>query len=362
MALYPDSGTDQRVMAGELTSTVTAIFAGCGMSSADATLLAESLVHADLRGIHSHGVLRVPDYVEKLTSAGVDPKGRPRVIGGRGAVVLVDGGNSMGQIGGTFAMQLAIDRAREQGVGVAALRGSNHCGAMDRYAMMGLPYDMIGLATTNALPTMAPWGGTDKLVGINPIGIALPAELEPAFVLDTAFGATAHGKIRVYEQKGRPLPPGWALDTNGEPTTDPVAALVGLIRPIGDFKGVGLAMACGMLASLLSGAAYGLESGNMEEGAVAGVDGQFFLAIDIASLTDVGAFKRRVDGIVREVRTGQRASGVDRLYVPGEMEAEFSRLYLAEGIPLSSITIGGLCEAARRFGVNAPRQWMADDS
>lgn len=357
MALYPAARGDRRVGAAELTTLVEAVFGACDMRAGDARTLAEALVDADLRGIHSHGVLRVPDYVAKLTVGGVDPRGTPRVVGGRGAAVVVDGGNSMGQIGGAFAMSRAIERAREHGVGAAALRGSNHCGALDRYAMMALPQRMIGVAATNALPTMAPWGGADKIVGINPIAVAIPALHERPIVLDVAFGATAHGKIRVYHQKGHPLPEGWAFDADGAPTTDAAAALVGLIRPIGDHKGVGLAMVAGILSSLLSGAAYGLESGNMTDGAVAGVDGQFFLAFDVSAFEDVERFCGRVDRIVREVRASRRAPGVARLYVPGEMEHEFAERHVRDGIPLAERTLADLAEAARSRGVPLPPGW-----
>src|SRR5947209_11654504 len=263
MAEYPDSENEQRVPPERLRRAVAAIFAACGMSEADAVLLAGALVNADQRGIHSHGTLRVPDYVAKLTTGGVDPRGRPEVVSDSGAALVVDARNAMGQIAANFAMCAAIERARATHVAIAAVRNSNHCGAMDFWAMMALSHGMIGLATTNAIPTMAPWGGIDKIVGINPLGIAFPAGEEPAIVLDIAFGATAHGKMRVYHQKGHAIPEGWAFDENGVPTTDTAAALRGLIRPIGDYKGVGMAMVMGILSSVLSGSGYGLETGNM---------------------------------------------------------------------------------------------------
>src|SRR5688500_16212661 len=149
--------------------------------------------------------------------------------------MVVDGGNSMGQIGAQFAMERVIERATTTGLAAAAIRGSNHCGAMAFFAMQALPHDMIGLATTNALPTMAPWGGAERLLGINPLGIAIPAGEELPIVYDAAFSATAHGKVRVYQQKGLTLPEGWALDREGRPTTDPALAIGGLLMPIGGF-------------------------------------------------------------------------------------------------------------------------------
>jgi LDH2 family malate/lactate/ureidoglycolate dehydrogenase len=351
MAEYPDSENERRVAPGELTRAVTAIFAACGMGEADAALLAGALVNADQRGIHSHGTLRVPDYVAKLTSGGVDPRGRPVLASDAGAALVVDARNAMGQIAAHFAMSAAIERARDTHVAIAAVRNSNHCGAMDFWAMMALPHDMIGLATTNAIPTMAPWGGTDKIVGINPLGVAFPAAAERPIVLDIAFGATAHGKIRVYHQKGRPIPDGWAFDADGDPTTDTVAALSGLIQPIGGHKGVGLGIVMGMLATLLSGASYGTELGNMVDGPRAGHDGHLFMAIDIAGFQPVADFKRRVDRISRQIQRGRRRAGVERLYPPGLLEDEFERRYAVAGIPLNEETLGGIRAAARQLGV-----------
>jgi LDH2 family malate/lactate/ureidoglycolate dehydrogenase len=353
MAVYPTSETDRRVDGSALHGVVAAIFRVCGMSAEDADLLARSLVKSDLRGIHSHGTLRVPDYVKKLTIDGVDPRGRPEIVTATGAAIVIDGHNSMGQIGATLAMRTAIERAREIGVAFAAVRGSNHCGAMDAYTLMAADAGMIGLAGTNALPTMAPWGGADKIVGINPLSIALPAKHHPPFCLDFAFGATAHGKIRVYHQKGSPIPPGWAFDTDGRPTTDAGAALEGLIQPIGQHKGIGLGMAIGMLSSLLSGAAYGTESGNMIDGAKVGTDGHFCAAIDITAFEDVGRFRERVDAIIDQVHDSRRVAGTDRLLVPGELEAEFEQAYSQDGILLAGATIEAIAAQAKSLGVDA---------
>ncbi len=355
MAVYPKAQSDRQVASGDLLAVVTAIFAACQMDDADARLLAQTLVASDLRGVHSHGVLRVPDYVGKLTREGVDPKGKPTIVSQRGGAIVVDGGNSMGQIGGTFAMDRAIEAARETGIAYAALRGSNHCGALDWYTLRAAEAGMAGLAGTNALPTMAPLGGVDKIVGINPLSVALPGERHAPFVLDFAFGATAHGKIRVYHQKGAPIPEGWAFDTDGNPTTDAGKAMEGLIQPIGGHKGVALGMAIGMLSSLLSGAAYGTELGNMVDGPTAGRDGQFFVAIDIAAFVDPATFRQRVDAAIDQVHGSGRREGVDRLYVPGEIEAGFEAEFAREGIPLAAETINDILAAAEALSVDAGR-------
>ena len=151
------------------------MFQSAGMGEDDAILLADSLIVADLGGTHSHGVLRVPEYVKKMTTDGVNPVGRPYVVTDRGSVMVIDGDNAMGQIACTFAMQQVIARARDTGIAAAAIRGSNHCGACGYYAEMALEEDMIGIATTNALPTMAPEGGADPILGIDPLAVAIPA-------------------------------------------------------------------------------------------------------------------------------------------------------------------------------------------
>ena len=184
MAIYPTSDTDLRVPPARLIFVVRAVFVRCGMSEEDAALLAESLVRADLRGVHSHGVLRVPDYVSKLTKEGVDPRGRPRIVSERAGAIVIDGDNSMGQISGSFAMKRAIEKARKNGVAIAAVRGSNHCGAMDWYTMMAARESMIGLAGTNALPTMAPWAGRTRLsASILCRSQCRPQDILPSFLI-----------------------------------------------------------------------------------------------------------------------------------------------------------------------------------
>jgi LDH2 family malate/lactate/ureidoglycolate dehydrogenase len=353
MAEYPGVENERRFAHEALHGVLRAIFERCGMAEADAEVLTDQLVKADLRGIHSHGVMRVPLYVGKLTGGGVDPKGRPRVAKDASAAMVVDGGNNMGQIAGVFAMRQAIERARTTGVAVAAVGNSNHCGAMEYYARMAIEADMIGIATTNALPTMAPWGGIDKLVGLNPIGIGIPAGEETPLVLDFAFGATAHGRIQVYKQKGIRIPEGWAFDQEGRPTTDIDQALAGLVQPIGMYKGIGLAMAAGILSTLLSGAGYGTESGNMVDGPIPGRDGQLYLALNIAAFEDVATFKARMDRIIREYRGARLAAGVKRVFVPGAMEAELEARQRQEGVPLNEATVQGIRDVAAQLGVDA---------
>ena len=339
---YPTVDNEARVDLGALLDRVQWIFQRCGMPAEDARLLADSLVLADARGVHSHGVLRVPEYVRKLTVEGVNPRGRPFVARDCGAVLVVDGDNAMGQIACHFAMERVLERAAGFGGGAAAIRGSNHCGALFYFAQMALPRRMIGLATTNALPTMAPWGGRDKILGINPLAVAIPSAHEPPIILDIAFSASSHGKIRVFHQKGVAIPGDWAFDGNGRPTTDTTAALDGLLQPIGGYKGTGLAIVMGVLSAMLSGAAFGTELGNMADGPRPGHDGQFVLALNVAAFEDAARFESRVDDLVRQIRACRPAPGFERCYAPGELEHLQEREYRRNGIPLNAETLAGL--------------------
>lgn len=228
MAGYPIGDDEARVEEADLLDSCTTIFAACGMDGTDARLLADTLVFADVRGVHSHGVLRVAEYVDKLTIKGVDPRARPRTTSDKGAALVVDAANAMGQIGCVYAMEQAIARARTTHVAIAAVGGSNHCGALSYFSEMARKEGMIGLAASNALPTMAPYGGIDKMLGISPLAVSIPSGTEPAIIFDAAFSASSHGKIRVFAQKGAKIPLDWAFDRDGHPTDDPQAAIHGL--------------------------------------------------------------------------------------------------------------------------------------
>ena len=349
--MYPIGDGETRVSHTSLRKAVGAIFRACGMSGEDADLLTDTLVKADLRGIHSHGVLRVPDYVKKLREEGVDPKGRPKIVEESGSALVVDGGNSMGQIGSVFAMRQAINKAESRSLAFAAVRGSNHCGAMSYYTMLAVEHDMIGIAATNALPTMAPWGGIDKILGINPLSLSIPAYRQSPIVFDAAFSYSSHGKIRVFEQKKEAIPETWAFDSRGSPTTDPAEAVVGLLQPIGEHKGTGLALIMGILSSLLSGASYGTEMGNMADGPNPGQDGHFYLALKISAFQDPREFKERVDKIINEWHRSEVAPGHERVYYPGEREALTEIRYRDDGIPLNHVTLRDIVDTVERLGL-----------
>jgi len=351
MVYYPNIEKELRIDHADLNKLVKSIFLKCGMSNNDASTVTDSLIHADLRGIHSHGVIRVPDYVKKLTIDGVDPTGNPKIIKQFGGLSTVNGHNSMGQVGSKFSMLHAIYKAKQFGISYVSLEGSNHCGALDWYSLMASKENCVGIVGTNALPTMAPWGGMDKIVGINPISISFPVINGDDLVIDASLGQTSHGKIRIYAQKKEKIPEGWAFDKNGVPTIDPEKAIEGLIQPIGGFKGVGLAMMVGMLSTMLSSAEYGSNSGNMIDGAISGVDGQFFIVINIQELIDLKNYQEKMKRIVKEFKNSRPIKN-KKIYLPGQIENELNLQNIKFGIPLNEESIDNLNDVLKKLKIN----------
>lgn len=344
--------SEPRVPLDTLDEFLRRLLEGSGMSEDDAVLVAEVALTADLRGAYSHGTALIPMYLNNLASGKWNPLARPRVTRDAGAALVVDGDNALGHVALTFGMRQAIERARDTGVACVAVGGSNHCGAMGYYAMLALEEDMIGYVTTNGIPTMAWWGGIDRIVSINPVGIAIPAGTEAPIVIDTSFGATARGKIVIQKQKGLSLPEGWAFDSKGNPTLDPDEALAGLIQPMGAYKATSFALVAGILSALLSGAEYGTDLGDFESGPKAGRDGQFAMVFNIAAFEDPVVFKQRTDRIIVEIHGSRRMPGVDRLVVPGELAAEREAEYKSSGVPVTEATLNALEAAAGELGVD----------
>lgn len=352
---YAGIESDRRINIEDLLGFLRSAFAKVGVSDRQADRLSRIISAADIRGVYSHGVAMVPGYLSKLASRSIDPSAQPRISRDDGqSALVVDGCNAMGHLVVEFAMNEAIKRARTTGVAFAAIGGSNHCGAMAYYPRIALETDMIGFSSTNALPTMAPWGGIDRILGINPISVAVPANDPCPLVLDTSFGAAAYGKLVIHNKKGQPIPEGWAFDARGYPTTDTVEALAGLLQPIGKFKGTGLALIMGILSTLLSGAAYGSELGSLESGARSGHDGQFVMALNVSAFVDIVAFKSRMDGILRDIRSSRPAPGKHRIYTPGEIEYLTEADYLKNGVPVNEATLAELAGAGANLGIKAP--------
>lgn len=322
------------VAADKLRTFCHAVAKNLGVPDDAASILAENLVEADLRGVHTHGSSLLLGYSRRLRSGGTRPTGDLTIVSENAATALADGGDGIGQVIATRAMRLAIDKARRTGIGAVSVRHSNHFGAAASYSMLALPHDMIGFATTNAGARMPPVGGASGVVGNNPLSYAIPAGDYQPIVLDMAQSVVAAGKIGMALRKGEQIPLGWALDQNGLPTQDPRAGLAGLLVPIGGPKGFGLAMVMDVLSGALSAGSVGLDlSGPRPDDRPFGVC-HFFMAIDVASFAPVSEFKARVDQMIRDAKAAKKAPGASEIFMPGEIEYNLRNRRLREGIPL----------------------------
>jgi len=329
----------QLLNAADLTARVARIFEGLDVPSEDARIVAEHLVEADLRGVHSHGVIRVPTYVEGIKAGKINPRPRLEVVEDHGGQVVMDGDYGLGQLTAFRANELAIARGKEHGMAAVALRRSTHCGAMAYYAIRARAADLIGIAITNAGMNMAPTGGVKKIIGNNPLAMAVPTTREWPMVLDMATSVVAGGKLDVARSKGESIPLGWARDKDGNPTTDPVAARQGFLEPLGGPKGYGMAVMLDVLAGVLSGGRFGGMLGTDEgRGGMA----QFFMTVDVQRFIPLDQFKARMDQLIDQIHDCPKAPGVDRIYVAGEIEYDLQSKRLAGGVPIEDSVVADL--------------------
>jgi LDH2 family malate/lactate/ureidoglycolate dehydrogenase len=345
-----------RVPVGKLLAFCGACFAKLGLSPGNARLTAENLIFASLRGVDSHGVIRMKIYADRLRAGGFQPRARPRVVAEKPSSALLDARHGVGQVAASAAMRLAIRKAARTGVAVVSVRNSNHFGASAFYAMQALEHGMIGFAATNAGPTMAPTGGREARLGNNAMGLVVPAGRFPPIVLDMATGAVAWGKIFVAQQEKRKIPTTWALDKNGMPTDDPnAAAHQGLIQPFGGYKGYGLSFLIDILTGVLSGGGFstGVRTLYKQLEAPSQV-AHTCAALRIDAFMPLAGFHQRMEEIVQLMKSCPVAPGVERILVPGEIEHETERRRRREGIPLNAELHDELKALGAALGVKSP--------
>lgn len=340
-----------------LQRLLAALFVAEGVAAAEADLVADTLVAADLWGHPSHGAMRAPWYLARLRTGVMRRDATPEWRMDGGAVALMDARDGIGQVATAAAMRAAIARARLHGVGVVAVRHSNHHGALGYYTRMAAAAGCIGLLATNASPAMPPWGGRRKLVGNNPWSLAAPAGRHPPFVLDLANTAVARGKIFDARQRGEAIPLGWALDAEGRPTTDPLAALEGVLLPMAGHKGYGIALAMEVLAGVLSGSGVLDDVAGPYQAERRSRCGHFVLALDIARFLPLEAFAARMEAWIARLKAAPLAEGAAEILYPGEAEARAEARHRKEGLPLAAATRRALEEEAARLGVALPAGW-----
>ncbi|TDD87142.1 Ldh family oxidoreductase [Actinomadura rubrisoli] len=339
-----------RIAADELRDAVTRIFAACGVPPDDARLVADSLVQADLWGHQSHGVLRVGWYVDRIRSGVMAGETKVEIGSGTGAVATMDGRDGVGQVIAARAAEEAIDRAGRHGVGVVAVRNSNHFGTAAYFTRMAPPRGCIGILTTNSSPAMAPWDGRGKLVGSNPWSIAAPLGDGRQMVLDIANTAVARGKIYLARNRESEIPDGWAVGADGAPTRDPEEALLGTVLPMAGHKGYGISVMMDVLSGVLSGSGFGSAVHGPYQSARPGRSGHLYMALDIASFSPVREFEERMEALVAELKSGSR-EGAEEVRYPGEIESLAETRNAREGLLLPERTIADLRRVGDDLGV-----------
>lgn len=340
----------------DLTTYISNVLTSVSVPETDARTTADCLVTSNLRGVDTHGVRLLPIYVRRLQLGVMEARPQLQVVREGTAFAAIDGGNAMGPVAGAYAMDKAMALARGAGVAAVTVRNSNHFGAAGWYALRAMAEGMVGIATTNGTPALAPWGGRMPFFGANPLAVAVPSDSESSIVLDMATSVTARARIRQYAARGESIPEGWAIDRQGRATKDPAEALQGALLPVGGVKGYGIVLALEVLAGALTGAGFSPENRDLY-GDLTGPQGlgHFFLVINPKAFLPDGSFPQRVDRLVRDLHSAPTAEGTDRVKVPGELESECQQRRLSEGVPLPPEQVEELTALGRRLGVTFPQ-------
>lgn len=343
---------EPRVESGALQAFMQKVFEGVGMPPEEARIEAEVLVWANLRGVDSHGVLRIEWYLELIDKGVMNVRPNIRLEKETVATFIMDADHALGPVVTTRAMNLAIEKARNVGIGWGMIRNTTHQGAMGYYSLMAAREGMAGIAIVNGPPTMAPFGAAAVGVHNTPVAIGVPGRNRRPLLLDIAMSVAAGGKLRLAKDRNIPIPIEWTLDEDGKPTTDPHKASI--LLPIAGPKGSGLALMLECLTGMMVGDPLLQPSLRKDPGADTHRQHGIVAAIDIAHFTDVEGFRDHADGIADELKKLPLAEGHSRILVPGELEDLTHDERLRDGIPLPEGTLEKLRIAGARFGVELP--------
>jgi len=343
---------DRRFAETDLRQFARSAFITAGLSARDAAVMADSLVMSDLRGTHSHGVVRLPFLIDRLRKGGANASPDIRVVNDAPATAMLDGDRALGAITATRAMDLAMTKARSQGVGLVAATNSDFIGACAHFAMMALPHDMIGIAWTNGAPGMAPWGGRGHTIGNNPIAFAAPGGTQGPIVLDMALSVAAGGRVRLAAKRNERIPSGWMIDRDGRDTNDPGdLADGGSLLALG-YKGYGLAVFGEILCGVLTGSRIlGEVPAWFAETHREVANGHMHIAIDIARFVTPADFRKRIDDLASMLKATPLIPGVDEILLPGERAWRVSREQAVDGIRLPGEVVADLGVLATALGL-----------
>jgi LDH2 family malate/lactate/ureidoglycolate dehydrogenase len=343
-----------RVPAAILRAFLIDALRACGLDEADAATVASAMLEADLTGSDAHGVFRLAGYVRALKRGAMNPRASIRVLERGPATALIDGDRGMGHVVMTYAANLAVELARASGVGWVGARRSNHAGAGATYAAIPLQHGMVGIyGAASSVNHMAPWGGSEPLLGTNPIAVAIPSGEEAPVVLDIATSLASNGAIRSYELDGKPMPQGWVQHReDGSPITDPRRINEGTYLPMGGYKGSGLSIIIGLLAGPLNGAAFGRDIRDFAAPPDGELNvGQFVIALDVARFVPPDVFKAEVDRHIRELASSRRLPGSDEIRVPGTGRAARRSERETNGVPLPATLVAQVDEIAKSLNI-----------
>jgi L-2-hydroxycarboxylate dehydrogenase (NAD+) len=346
-----------RIQADALRDAVAAGYRAVGLPDEDALLCAEWELDADLAGIASHGTVRVGMYLDAIDRGRINPRPNITMTQLRPGAVSIDGDNGMGAVVGVRGMAEAVRCAKVAGIGIATTRGSNHYGRAAFFLKGAVEAGCIGLTVSNGAPVMASYGGSQAVICTNPLAAATPVvdTLTP-FAMDIASSVGNFGKIRVAERERTAIPEGWAVDAEGNPTTDPDLAVKGALLPFGGPKGSALAMLVEVLAGVLSGGNFGTDVGNPNRDRVGRADvGHTFIAIDVAAFMPVEQFAQRIDRLADMITGARPMAGFDAVRFPGQGTAERRKQTASEGIVMPASGIAALKAALEPRGVAMPQ-------
>ncbi|GAA4305565.1 Ldh family oxidoreductase [Nibribacter koreensis] len=337
------------------------IFLSIGCPAEDAFLATETLLSADLRGIDSHGVARLVGYVRLWEAGRINPTPNVRIVHETPSTATVDGDGGLGLVVAPKAMQIALEKAHNVGSGWVSVKNSNHFGIAGYHAMKALEHDMIGLAMTNASPLVAPTYSLERLLGTNPIAVAVPANTQPPFVADLATTTAANGKLEILQRKNLEAPHGWIQAADGSSSTNPNelkdgGALLPLGGDTGSHKGYALGAVVDIFSAVLSGANYGPwvppfvsflapPANPVGEGI-----GHFFGAMRVDAFRPADDFKHHMDNWITTFRNSKAKDG-HHVLIPGDPERECEAIRVKEGIPLLPPVVKDLEGLGEKFGV-----------
>ncbi len=330
------SGKGNLIPAAAIDALIRDCMQAVGVPPADAAKVAELMLEADLVGADAHGVFRLPQYVRRIKGGAVNPKANITVEKTGPATAMVDGDNGMGHLVMSRAAATAAELAKDTGVAWVGAKRSNHAGAAGVYAAMPLAQDMVGIyavvANANHMPV---WGSSENLLGTNPVAFAIPAGQEPPVVLDIATTVVSYGTVKANKLQGKPMPPGWMIDKQGETLTDSAKSAEGLLMPIGGHKGSGLALVLGLLAGTLNGAAFGRDVVDFNYDDETACDtGHFIVALDVSRFMPMPMFKAAVDRHLRDLKSSPKLPGVDAIRLPGEQRLKRRTERARDGVPV----------------------------